>query len=363
MMHCVSARKKAIRPTKESKRKYLNLKSNENLSAAEFSFHAIRPNELDRDDFFRYPVYDEAYVALRAHLQVPHVLLTSGCHDAIRVIAASLDPDKNRVLLCAPNYDGYRHYFEIHAIPVLRRDREPSRRHDLAAILELATDRNCNIVVLTNPDPFVGDYFSRSEIQDFVGACEARGISVILDEVYAGFGRESDVRLTVQYGNLLVLNSLSKSYGMPGARVGWVAGAGEAIDELGREFPESSISGFSLSILLRLLCDGGWIEQYRAAVVRNREEMARVLGGVPSIQLYAASATNFLLFRAFDCHARGEFRSDMLREGIYLADLNAIPGFEDHYRVTVCAQEQREKLIHGFEQARRQENPGHRAAL
>lgn len=357
MLHCISHRASSARPKKESKRRYLNLKSNENLTAAQTEFDRIRPAALERDDFFRYPVYDEAYDALRTHLGVSHVLLTAGCHDAIRVIAGSLDRQRNRVLLAMPNYDGYRHYFHVNDIEVVRRDRLPGRRHDLPALIAQAVAERCNLVVLTNPDPFVGDCFERSEIEAFVDACAEHGITVILDEVYAGFGRDSDVGLVADRDNLLVLNSLSKSYGLPGLRIGWIAGPEDAIDRLGCEFPESSISGVCLAMSIRVLGNGAWVRDYRDAVIRNREALAEALGRADAVEPYRDSRTNFLLFRAMGRPDRERFWGELLRSGIYLADLGAIPGFEHHYRATACAKADRERLCDGLQHVARQEDP------
>lgn len=354
MLHCSSHRQPAARPRKESKRRYLNLKSNENLSAHEAEFDRIRPAALEHGDFFRYPVYDEAYDALRNHLGVPHALFTAGCHDAIRVVASSLDRDRNRVLLAMPNYDGYRHYFHVNGIETVRRHREPGRRHDLQALIAEAVARRCNLVVLANPDPFVGDCFERREIETFVDACAERDITVILDEVYAGFGRDSDVALVVDRDNLLVLNSLSKSYGFPGLRVGWIAGAQDAIERLGCEFPESGISSFSLAMAIRVLSDEDWVRDFRAAVLQNRKALAAALASAEAIEPYPESRTNFLLFRTRQRPGCERFWDELLRKGIYVADLNAIPGFEHHYRATACAQADKEKFLDGLLHVARQ---------
>jgi histidinol-phosphate aminotransferase len=309
---------------------------------------------LEHGDFFRYPVYDEAYDALRSHLGVPHVLFTAGCHDAIRVVAGSLDRDRNRVLLAMPNYDGYRHYFHVNGIETVRRHRGPGDRHDLRALVTQAVAERCNLVVLANPDPFVGDCFDRGEIEALVDACAERNITVILDEVYAGFGRDSDVALVVDRDNLLVLNSLSKSYGFPGLRVGWVAGAGHAIDRLGCEFPESGISGLSLAMAVRVLSDEDWVRDFRAAVLQNRKALAAALASAEGVEPYPETRTNFLLFRTGERPGRERFWDELLRRGIYVADLNAIPGFEHHYRATVCTHADREKFIDGLLHVARQ---------
>lgn len=348
MLHYNGHRISAIRPKKESKRRYLNLKSNENLSSGFEDFERIRPDVLDHGDVFRYPVYDDAYAALRAHLGVPNVLFTAGCHDAIRVLASSLARAGNRILVTMPNYDGYRHYLQVHGIEVVLRHRGPDRRHDLSALVAQAVSEHCNAIILTNPDPFVGDCFERQEIVDLLDECAGHGVTLILDEVYAGFGRDSDVTLVAGRDNLVVLNSLSKSYGLPGVRVGWIAGPEQAIERFGCEFPESGISGFSLAMAEKVLAEPTWVAEFRASVVRNREALAALLAGLDGVALYPKSNANFLLFCASETPGSERLWSHLLDQGVYVADLEHIPGFRHHYRVTACPQGGRQLLFDGL---------------
>ncbi|OCQ50748.1 Histidinol-phosphate aminotransferase 2 [Photorhabdus australis subsp. thailandensis] len=345
MLHSINSRIQMIRRTKENKRQYLNLKSNENLVTDDPLFFRTLLNNVDPIELLKYPVYDDIYHGLKLHLGVENIVLTSGCHDAIRVLFSSLEKKKNKVLLTIPNYDGYSLYLDINEIPYVQCSRTPDNQFDLSYLYEQALRHQCNLLILTNPDPFVGDCFERDQITVFLQICKDSGITVILDEVYSGFGRDSDITLTKTYDNLLVLNSLSKSYGLPGLRVGWIAGNIKNIEDIGCLFPESTLSGISLYIAHQLIKKPDFLLQYRNSIQYNRIQLINQMVMLECIETYTQSVSNFVLFKLLKTVSPGQLWKELLSQGIYVANLNHIPGFENHYRVTVCKEDARGKLI------------------
>lgn len=350
MIHCVSSRLDFSRRVKESKRAYLNLKSNENLVSDSEAIVNFFLEDTDPVELLKYPVFDDAYAAFQSHLGVDNLVLTAGCHDAIRVLASSLDKDKNKVFLSTPNYDGYSLYLDINEIKYITHHRTPQKQHCLPELTERAVATSCNLIVLTNPDPFVGDCFTRDQICDLLDHCHSLDISVVIDEVYAGFGRESDVRLTERFSNLIVLNSFSKSYGLPGARVGWIAGSEQNIESLGCQFSESTISGFSLALCKKLLEAPYVYESYRQLVIDNRKHMVTQLSDINGLELTFEGVANFVLFKAIKERQSSQLWQELLDRGIYLANLNHIKGFDNYYRATVCPADIRGDLIESIKQ-------------
>ncbi|MDE9541060.1 aminotransferase class I/II-fold pyridoxal phosphate-dependent enzyme [Xenorhabdus bovienii] len=347
MLHMHDWKKEVETPVKISKRKYLNLKSNENLISDENSIADLAENLLTLDNFVKYPVFDVSRNALQNYLNTDNIQITSGCHDAIRLISSNLDKRKNKVLLTIPNYTAYAHYFKLHDIVTVNAERTPEHKHSLLVLMERAIKENCNIIVLTNPDPFVGDNFAREEIILFLSECLHNGITIILDEVYAGFGRESDIDLTKKFENLLILNSFSKSFGMPGIRIGWIAGNKEIINVLSKEFPESGISNFSLAIMTKLLRKENLIVEFRNQVVETRNEIFANINLIEGITPYSNSVTNFVLFKVNKAITSNLWH--LLEEkGVYIADLNLINHFENHYRITVCHSKKLEGLYNAL---------------
>jgi histidinol-phosphate aminotransferase len=344
LLNCINSRLNVPLRKKINKREYLNLKSNEN-HAIDIGLHGLLTQSICLENLVKYPVFDEAYLEFTRHLGVENIILTSGCHDAIRIILSNLDKKTNRILLCAPNYDGYHLYLELNEIPHVACNRDPANRHDTDSLVDQALKNKCNLIILTNPDPYVGDYLTTQQISHLLGRCDEYGITVIIDEVYSGLGKQGDVLLVNQYENLIILNSLSKSYGLPGVRVGWVCGSKKNIDLIGCFFSESNLSGGSLQIAINLLRNPIIFQQYRDRIKNYRQALIDLLLDTSSITPYEKSVTNFVLFKFLNEPKLGFLWEFLLDKGIYIANLSKIKKFESHYRVTVCAPRDQERLI------------------
>ncbi|MEJ5075948.1 aminotransferase class I/II-fold pyridoxal phosphate-dependent enzyme [Erwinia sp. MYb535] len=337
--------KRSTTVSKESKRGFLNLKSNENLVKNFFISGKTRHDyQISPDVIHKYPVYDEVFDKVSAHIKTKNFILTAGAHDAIRMLLVSLSRE-NKVLLAGPNYTGYELYLELFSIPFTLMMRAPTQPHVLGGLLSGAILNDCNVIIITNPDPFSGDFFENNEISSFVHACKNVNISVILDEVYSGLGKSSHVSLIDSYDNLILINSFSKSYGLPGIRVGWIAANENHLERLRNYFPESNLSGYSIDYVSQLLDQPSVIQDYREMVCLNRHTLLKSLELVPGISPYKESATNFLLFRLSKNICAEIMWEKMKEKGIYMAYLGNIQGYENFFRVTVCLPEEQDLLL------------------
>ncbi|MBV6695145.1 aminotransferase class I/II-fold pyridoxal phosphate-dependent enzyme [Serratia quinivorans] len=322
---------------KESKRNFVNLKSNENLTGdlltSEISALALT---LTSEDIYKYPVYDEIYYKVSLYAGTQNILLTSGGHDAIRVVLSSLSKN-NKVLLAAPNYNGYELYFALYQIPYLIHMRGPEQPHNLDELVSRAKHNKCNIIIITNPDPYSGDFFDNDTLASFIQRCDTIGISVIIDEVYTGMGKEQHTALTDMYDNLILINSFAKSFGLPGLRVGWIVAPENYLLRLRNHFPETNLSGFSIKCLLHLLDHPLVIQRYRDNLRLCRSNMLREMKKVTDIIPYEKSVANFILFKSLKDVAADSVWETLKEKSFYMANLNSIEGYENYFRITVCS--------------------------
>jgi aspartate/methionine/tyrosine aminotransferase len=91
------------------------------------------------------------------------------------------------------------------------------------------------LIAVCNPNNPTGHILTESEMDDIITAADRVGAWIVADEVYRGVERLTDIETPSFYGmydKVVATGSLSKAYGIPGLRVGWVVGPAEVIDDI-----------------------------------------------------------------------------------------------------------------------------------
>ena len=162
------------------------------------------------------------------HATRDEVLITCGSEGALfSLFLAFLNPG-DEVLVPDPYFPAYTSLAHMAGAEAAFYPLDPEDRFRLkAAPLIAALEANANIkaVVVNSPSNPTGGATTPEELRRIAEACRARGVMLISDEVYLDlhFGtRPPSLRDVSDYG--LVITSVSKGWGSPGLRVGWILG-------------------------------------------------------------------------------------------------------------------------------------------
>jgi aspartate/methionine/tyrosine aminotransferase len=101
--------------------------------------------------------------------------------------------------------------------------------------LRKSVSDSTKLVTVCNPNNPTGHILTESEMDEIVAAADRVGAWILADEVYRGVERLTDIETPSFYGRydkVVATGSLSKAYGIPGLRVGWVVGPAEVIDDI-----------------------------------------------------------------------------------------------------------------------------------
>ena len=122
--------------------------------------------------------------------------------------------------------------------------------------LDAVVDAGVKLIAVCNPNNPTGRILTEAEMDAIVARAERVGAWILADEVYRGadrVGDEENPSFFGRYDKVLAIGSTSKAYGLPGLRVGWVAGPEEAIDAIWARHEYTTISATALSNRLAAL--------------------------------------------------------------------------------------------------------------
>ncbi len=235
------------------------------------------------------------------------IIIGRGSDDAIDILMRLFcEAGRDQILVCPPTFGAYKSYATVQGAEVLS---VPLRRDDwqldVPAILQACTPRT-KLIIIPTPNAPMGHKMKR---EDILALCKARAEQslIIADECYIEFTDEPQGLTTelVQYPNLVLMRTLSKSHGLAGERIGVAIAVPEIIAELQKVRAPYSLTQSSIRAALDALSPNGLIQaaEYRRVLIAERERMAKLLPQSAWIESVFPSVTNFLLVQTKDAKA------------------------------------------------------------
>ncbi len=219
-------------------------------------------------------------------------------------------------------------------------------------ITDYFTDKQIESLVLINPDNPSGNYINKADMLSLIKHFGKKGVSVIADESFVDFATEEnatliDSNILESNPNLIVIKSISKSFGVPGLRLGVVATANRALlEKLKADAPIWNINSFG-EFYLQIF--EKYQKEYDSAILRFKERRAEFLQRLKEIKGLRVIPTqaNYVM-----CEVLGEVSSLQLAEellckhNILIKDLADKKGFNKSYiRLAIKTKPEEDKLI------------------
>jgi histidinol-phosphate aminotransferase len=221
-----------------------------------------------------------------------------------------------------------------------------TRDFGLDADALLAT--GARVIYICSPNNPTGNAFDRESIERVIRA--APGV-VILDEAYAEFmGGGLFLRSAPSYENLLVVRTLSKAFGLAGARVGYAAGNTALVSAVEKSRGPYKVSAQAeRAALAALKEDHDWIAGRIDEVRANRERFVTALERLGLAPL--ASDANFVLVPVRDAAALAQRLRRGDGSGVAVRPFVALPGIGDAVRITIGPWRMMEAALSALEEA------------
>jgi histidinol-phosphate aminotransferase len=338
------------KPIEEVQREYgltdvIKLASNENPLGASPKVLAALHAALDGINL--YPDGDNYSLRHRLadHLRVApeQVTIGNGADGLIRQICEAFVADGDEVIVSRSSFPVYDAGVHIMRGKLVKTPLKPDLGIDLGAMAAAVTDRT-KLIVVCNPNNPTGTIVTAAELDTFVQAVP-ENVLIVLDEAYLDYVDAPDYPDSLDYvrsgrGNVLVLRTFSKNYGVAGLRLGFAIGVSEVLAPINGVKETFSVNRLAQVAGLAALEDGAFLEE---SIAVNRAGRLYLCDQFSRLGLdHLPGHTNFVLVRIGPDAKR--VYEELLAQGLIV---RPCAGYElpDYLRISIGTPEQNQRLI------------------
>ncbi len=203
---------------------------------------------------------------------------------------------------------------------------------------------NVKLIWLCSPNNPTGQIIKPNLIEKVVKKSKA---FVVLDQAFnqinSRHGLDSNLKLAIKNRNLIVLQSLSKIWGLAGLRVGWAIGHPETIKILEKFRLPFNIASISQKLAIAALSDGKHLKKVNKFIIKERVFIENELRKLPNFEICSGSKTLFFLLR----HKSKDLFELLLKRNILTADFRQANGLKGmgFVRITIRTRKENELLL------------------
>lgn len=321
----------------------IKLDSNENFALDREFVAEVTADAAKKVDLREYPLdeLDHLYKQLSKYTGIgkKYIGVGSGSDQIIELLLTTLAGRSSRALAFVPTFSYFINRCELHGISTDELALDKNFQLDTDRFVKRA--KNADLVYLCSPNNPTGNQLDKDTALKVIDSLGGR--LVLVDEAYADFSDYSLVREATRRDNVIVLRTLSKAFGLAGARVGYMI-ANERTAGVFRTTIQSPypISTLSLAIATSVLERAAHVKKTIERVKRERKRVAARLAQVDAIKTYRSDA-NFLFIEAgkkYDAIGR-----ELTKSGIAVKLLDDVASHTGCMRVTIGTKEMNDKFI------------------
>lgn len=273
-------------------------------------------------------------------IPVDNIFLGNGSDECIDLlIRAFCEPAVDNIIICPPTYGMYEVCANINNVKINRVPLTKSFQLDVQKLAE-TIDENTKIIFLCSPNNPTGNSLNREDVETLLN--NYWGL-VVVDEAYINFSRyRSFTQELGEYPNLVVMQTLSKAWGLAALRVGMAFASSEIIQVLNRIKPPYNINQASQDLALQALDRVEEVNEMIREIVKERQVLEKELPKIATVLTVFPSDGNFLLVQVTK---PAEIYHYLLEKGIVVRDRSRVTLCEGCLRITVGTPDENKSLL------------------
>jgi histidinol-phosphate aminotransferase len=294
--------------------------------------------------FNRYP--DPLQLSLKQKLaqikSVPagNIFIGNGSDEPIDlIIRIFCEPGVHQILLAEPTYGMYRVAADVNHVEVFSVLLREDFRLDAAELLK-SVSSDTRVIFLCSPNNPSGNLLSPEAVLEVLNGFDG---PVVIDEAYIDFSsRFSWLPRLAEFPNLIILQTLSKAWGMAGIRLGMAFAHPGLIGLLNKIKYPYNVNILTQKTALEQLGKPEQKETWVRMILSERERLEKKLGETTCVVKVWPTHANFFLVRVTD--ARRIYRY-LAEKGIVVRDRSKMPLCDNCLRVTVGTPDENNALL------------------
>lgn len=280
-----------------------------------------------------------------------HIVVGNGAAELIKCLVESLQGATGVV---HPTFEEYPN--RLHCPEVVFTPDNNDYSYTADDLMDFFGQHPVENLVLINPDNPSGNYIPKADVLRLAEWCQKREIRFVLDESFVDFADEEDsscIREDIlrRFPTMLVMKSISKSYGVPGIRLGVLASADEQrIAAMKKEVAIWNINSFGE---FYMQIEEKYHKDYLAGLVKLRQERGRFqreLAALPGVRVIPSQA-NYVMVELLSGRKASELTARLLEEDVLVKDLSGKLNGRQYLRLAVRNTEDNDRLLNALRAA------------
>lgn len=275
------------------------------------------------------------------NVPVKNILLGNGSDEVIDLLYRTFcNPGIDNVIICPPTYGMYEVSANINDIDIKKVNLNHDFQLNVSAILNAIDQEKTKLIFICSPNNPTANSIHKNDVLTLIE--KFNGI-VVLDEAYIDFSiEESFTEYLDKYPNLVIMQTLSKAWGLAAIRLGILFAQEEIIKIMNKVKPPYNVNNLTQKAAIEALNNKQQKEQWVKEILAERKILEKQLAELSCVEILYPSDANFVLTKVKDAKSIYKY---LVEHKIIVRDRSNVSQCENCLRITVGTKQENEKLI------------------
>jgi len=279
-------------------------------------------------------------IATLKEVSTEQLLLGNGSDEVLDLIfRAFCEPNQDSILTLPPTYGMYDVLANLNAVENIQVPLSPDFQLEVDSILA-AIESRTKLLFICSPNNPSGNAVDRKAIERLLN--EFKGV-VVIDEAYIDFTNEMSLTAYLNmYPNLIVIQTLSKAYGLAGIRLGICYASNAIIAVLNKIKPPYNINTLTQDAAIKALENKDVVDVQVETLLNERNRLINAFKSVSFIKKIYPSEANFILIKVDDANKRYD---ELIKNSVVVRNRSSQLHCENCLRITVGTPSENAQLL------------------